>query len=98
MQNKTLLLLPVSWLLGCAGYTLLCASPSAGFVPDLFLVIVYKLCEVLGVVSVFVLYDFLSGKDGNAGLPVLLILICVLVSGLLSRFAPKLRSFMTGGR
>ena len=140
VQNKAMLLFPLFWVLGCIGYTFLCATTSAAEVPDMFLTIAYKLCMALGVVSVFVLYDFMPKKEKKRGnsnilastfvifalheplqhfifqyiflaersdalhlvmyfcLPVMLILFCVSVSSLLSRFAPKLRSFLTGGR
>lgn len=139
VRNKTALLFPIIWVLACAGYTLLCASPSAACVPDMFLTIAHKICMALGVASVFILYDFLPKKESKKqspilastfvifalheplqhfvfqyvflqersdalhlvlyfSLPLLFVLFGILVSILLSRFAPKLRSFLTGGR
>lgn len=139
-KSKVALLFPVCWILSCIGYTYLCATTDDRMLPDIFLTITYNICVALGVVSIFVLYDFLSGKaqkQGNSsvlsssfiifaiheplqhfifqyvfleersdavhiilyfGLPILLTLICIMINIFLSRFAPRLRVFLTGGR
>lgn len=59
LQKRSLLLFPCLWVLLCLGYTFLSAWDSGHLIPDMLLTIVYKLCMALGVVSVFVVFDFL---------------------------------------
>lgn len=139
LQSRVWLFIPLMWILSCAGLTFL----SAGLpdVSDLILLFMYKFCVVSGLLSVYILYDFLPERmhgsdfvtkltkssflifaiheplqhmifqsvlrnlnsDGvhlalYFGLPVAFIVLSVLLSELLSRYAPGLRRFLTGKR
>lgn len=58
-RKPSRLLFPALWVLMCLGYTLMSAGDAARMIPDIIMTIVNKLCTLLGVISLFVLFDFL---------------------------------------
>ena len=60
--RKAALCFPACWIAACAAYALMSATAAETNVSDVVLTLMYRLCVILGVVSVFVLYEFLPQR------------------------------------
>ncbi|MGN0163221.1 MAG: hypothetical protein ACI4EA_06530, partial [Candidatus Ornithomonoglobus sp.] len=61
-------LVPLIWIAACAAYTYLSASEAALSLPDIALQLCYMICQLLGLASVFILYDALPSAAQNCRL------------------------------